>query len=528
MSRNTLAERFMSLFKGNNEAYGYYKITGEETDRNKKSGTASTKSKPVDLKQWIDHLDGTAGVGIIPITPENKCCWGCIDIDIYPIDHKELLKKFNELEIPIVICRSKSNGAHCFLFTKNWVPAKDMRKLLTKLAISIGHAGKEIYPAQDYLKKNSSGICIGNWLNMPYFNLNTRTCVMLDRDDLEPEEFLDYTTKRKLDGKDFDALLDKWCSESIDKEDISDILKGAPCCLQNIGRRGIVNGEKNTVIFNYGVYTKKRYPQDWSAKLDEVVETYSLDKITSRELEGIKSSLMNNKDYFYQCKKEPLRSYCNPAVCAMKEFGIDAAEILPNLRNLRCVMTNPCIFYLDTDIGTINLNVKELNNQTLFREACMEQVQDAPNRCKARDWDMIIQKLLKDVKKIDPPKDADDNVVIFQALHEYLINKISEHKECLKEPNGVYLSDDGFVYFKLNDVRLHLIKRNIIPKDVTKLQFSRIMDMIAKKALDTDEKVIITGNIKIKKETVYVRGIHSDYLDLIEDENANEENEDVV
>lgn len=523
-----LAEKFMTLFRGNNEAYGYYKITGEEQDRNKLTGTASTKSKPVDVKQWKEHITGIAGVGIIPITPENNCCWGCIDIDVYPINHKEILTKFKEFKIPIVVCRSKSNGAHCFLFTKNWVAAKDMRKLLTRLAINIGHAGREIYPAQDTLKRNSNGICIGNWLNMPYFNLNTRTCVVLDKQkDLTPDEFLDYVDKQKLDGKQFEELLKEWCSNNNAHQDISEDLKGAPPCIQTILKRGIIHGEKNTIAFNCGIYAKKRYNLDWSAKLDDLIDNHSTDKIKSRELEVVKASLQSTKDYKYQCKKEPLRSFCNSAVCVCKEFGIDASEHMPSLRNMRVVMTDPKVFYLDSDYGTIELTTDDTETLTSFRKKFCEQLVKRLPPIKNAEFGNMMTSLMDNVIHIEPPKDTDTKTIIFSALKEYLVNRISEKREVLKEPNGVYSASDGFVYFKLNDFRLYLVRKNIIQKEMTKLTFSKMLDSIAKIKTESEEKVIIMGQIKVQKEKIYVRGIYADYLDLIDDE-ATEEGEDVV
>ena len=65
------------------------------------------------------HLDGKdPALGIVPISSDNKCKWGCIDIDTYPFDHKKFIKKKlkEKKKIPIVLFRSKSGGAHCFIF----------------------------------------------------------------------------------------------------------------------------------------------------------------------------------------------------------------------------------------------------------------------------------------------------------------------------------------------------------------------------------------------------------------------------
>ena len=74
-----------------------------------------------------DHLKGVKGIGSIPITDKNECKFGVLDIDTYNVDHKEIAKKCKALKIPAVVCRSKSGGAHIFIFMKDWVNAAEFR-----------------------------------------------------------------------------------------------------------------------------------------------------------------------------------------------------------------------------------------------------------------------------------------------------------------------------------------------------------------------------------------------------------------
>ena len=74
-------------------AYGQYKSNGESKD-GKAGGTAYIIKKPVVDKLWEDHLTGKdPSLGIIPIRDDSTCTWGCIDIDTYPLKHKELIAK---------------------------------------------------------------------------------------------------------------------------------------------------------------------------------------------------------------------------------------------------------------------------------------------------------------------------------------------------------------------------------------------------------------------------------------------------
>ena len=93
--------------------------------------------KPVTDELWTNHLGGEGpALGIIPITENNDCRWGCIDIDEYDLDHVSLIKSIRNLKLPVVLCRSKSGGAHVFLFTKENIPASLMQSKLKQMALS--------------------------------------------------------------------------------------------------------------------------------------------------------------------------------------------------------------------------------------------------------------------------------------------------------------------------------------------------------------------------------------------------------
>ena len=76
-------------------------------------------------------------LGIIPITESNDCRWGCIDIDEYNFDHTSLIKSIRDNKLPLIVCRSKSGGAHVFLLPKENIPASLMQSKLKSMAIMV-------------------------------------------------------------------------------------------------------------------------------------------------------------------------------------------------------------------------------------------------------------------------------------------------------------------------------------------------------------------------------------------------------
>ena len=89
-----IALEFMETFAGLDRAYGVYKIEGtKQTPKGtKKDGKGRTLQEPLSLVHWQQHLEGTTSIGVIPITDDETCQWGCIDVDEYPVDIDHLQK----------------------------------------------------------------------------------------------------------------------------------------------------------------------------------------------------------------------------------------------------------------------------------------------------------------------------------------------------------------------------------------------------------------------------------------------------
>ena len=120
-----MIDKFKNIFEGLTIAYGQYQ-KGENGENGKQKGKAFIVRQQVTRELFENHIKGVGpALGIIPITEKNNCKWGCIDIDQYTgFNHQELLDKIAEKKLPLVVCRSKSGGAHVFLFIKNWIEAR--------------------------------------------------------------------------------------------------------------------------------------------------------------------------------------------------------------------------------------------------------------------------------------------------------------------------------------------------------------------------------------------------------------------
>ena len=128
-------EKFKQIFSGLTIAYGQYQPGDRgENGNNKAKPLLFVKTSPTNFGPIILKEEGPA-LGIIPITENNDCRWGCIDIDEYNFDHASLIKSIRNHNYPLIVCRSKSGGAHVFLFTKENIPASLMQSKLKEMAI---------------------------------------------------------------------------------------------------------------------------------------------------------------------------------------------------------------------------------------------------------------------------------------------------------------------------------------------------------------------------------------------------------
>ena len=174
---------FKTLFAGYSQAHGVFEMKSSDPETGKIKGSARTVSGSAPIQAWEEHLaGGPRGLGAIPLLDDGASVkWGAIDIDVNDIDHFSLEAKVNELGLPLFICRSKSGGAHCFLFLKRPCSAKGAVDALTNWSAALGYPGVEIFPKQTRreIDAKTGKPRPGNWINLPYLGAEKteRYCV---------------------------------------------------------------------------------------------------------------------------------------------------------------------------------------------------------------------------------------------------------------------------------------------------------------------------------------------------------------
>jgi len=450
-------DKFSSIFNGLQLAYGTYKIEKQQAN-GKNTGRAAIVREPRTKELWEGHLSGKGrGIGIIPINEENKCVWGCVDVDQYPLDHKLLVEKIRKLKLPLVVCRSKSGGAHCFLFTTDWVDAKDMQSTLQQVSAALGYGGSEIFPKQ--IKLHLDRDDVGNFLNLPYF----------DAEDGLRYAIKDDGTSATLD--EFIALYEehKQTPEQVIKLQITDDpetsnMKDGPPCLQFLIKNKISEGGRNNGLFNIGVYLRKAYPDSWESEILTYNMQYLEPPLPLNEV-NIVAKQLEKKDYAYRCSDAPINAHCNKELCQTRKHGIGAAVQGAAIANLRKYNSHPPVWFLDVNGEPLELDTDALLNQPAFQKACLEQLNFMPRTVGKPIWEGRIGALMSEMRDnesaiIDVAIDASTSGQFYDYLEEFCahLQKAKDREEILlKRP---WTDEEANVtYFRLKDFEAFL-KRN--------------------------------------------------------------------
>ncbi len=449
-----MLERFKEIFAGYDKAYGYTILKGEISEKGKNEADSKVKREPVTDQLWQNHLNGIQpSLGIFPIREDNKCKWGCIDIDTYPFNHKELIDKIKEKKLPLTVFKSKSGGAHVFLFTKEFIPASLMREKLKRMAAVLGHAKKEIYPKQDYVRFDKNDL--PSWLNVPYHGGNNTTRYALDNNGnkLSLEDFFKIYDQKVVSEKDL-------IHDSIIKEvskDENDLLKGAPPCLVTLLKDGVSEGGRNEMMYNVGVYLKKRYPTEWMAKIYVYNEQFMKPPLNSGEMKGLEGSL-NKKEYKYKCKQAPIVDFCNSTVCRNREFGVGDDAPVPEIELIKVFKSQPPIYIVYIDGKPVEVNDDTLHEPDKFSKACMNQLGQPLLPVGKLPWRKMLRKLMgANMKEIEHvPKSSKPEVRLKDLLSDFIHRAPGQNISDVKR--GLSYSEDGISYFK--DMSLFVYLKN--------------------------------------------------------------------
>lgn len=453
-----IVDRFAAAFEGSDAAHGQTTI-GQQRRNGKTEAKSFIVKQPLTKELIAQHIEGVKGVGSIPINDKNMCKFGVLDIDKYPIDHAEIAKKCKQLKIPFVVCRSKSGGAHLYLFTKEWIRAVDMRDCLTEFSAVLGFSGCEIFPKQDQILADRGDV--GNFINLPYFDsANTVRYAFDDKgEELELEDFLKEVEKKRTT---LDAL------NGLKFETKSDEFDGLIPCIKNLVLMGIPQGMRNNAMFHTGVFLRKKYPDEWKKKLESWNQKICKPPMPADEVVTLQKSIEKDK-YGYKCKEEPMSSYCNRDQCRTMEHGVGGAAAAPSMGGLTILKSDPRLYFLDVNGQRLELSTEQLQMPLQFQRACMEQIDFMPPTMKPADWQQLVNNLMSTATAIEVPKELTTTGQFEELLEIFCTSRIRA-----RAPEELRLgkpwTENDLTFFTMKGLQEFLRSRNFVQLNRPQIQ----------------------------------------------------------
>lgn len=410
-NKTKVVERFANLFQSNTRSIGRYEA---------QNGRMHTEYRAPESGDFSGHLNGKTGLGLVPILDDGNCWWAAIDIDNHgseedlPIEAVDKAILTNKL--PLIACRSKSGGIHCYLFLEEPKPCSQIRALMAQWAAALGYTGSEVFPKQSVLRKQNSGKKqLGNWINLPYFKArDTDRPAIRAGKKLTVEQFVQQAEKMRAGDEELATY------QLLEHQQ-------APPCVQKMLTQGVDAGMRNEALYNTVIYLRKAFPDDFEEKARSVNTSMFPRPLPRAEATRTIASAAR-PDYSYRCSEEPIRGLCDRETCLKRKFGItgddlnrlDTEEKIPAFSELTKYVSEPTKWELRIDGVKIgNITTAQLLDWRTMREAIAEKLMRVVPLIKPVEWERILQPLMQEARVIETPDDASVSGVIRDRLREF-------------------------------------------------------------------------------------------------------------
>ena len=444
--------RFALLFRGSPRGHGTYMVqTGSAAAGTKLEGTRKTVHSPATDTHFEGHLAGTYGLGAVPLllNPPGHTVWAAIDIDVYlDFDLPAFAKMVSARGLPLVVCRSKSGGAHNYVFFSEPVDTQLVRKRLKEWASVLGYPSAEVFPKQDRLSETEkvtcpacqgvkgvkiclrcegsgeveSENCWGNWINLPYQagSRSTRYALSGEGKALSLDQFLEKAEASKISSS---TLEEFELFESLDQADNGDDEEAPPCILRMMSSK-VVAGGRDQALFAAALYYKRAYPDSCAEKVENFNLKFLVPPLGQEDVRKIVRSALK-KDYNYRCREHPLAGLCDRETCEERKFGVLfgrsklAGTLALDLGPLLKIQTQPVTWRWEINNKVVEFTTEQLTTQRLFLRNVLDITNARPRPIKPRDWEKLLDEAIATARIEEPPEDATNEGQLLFHLNKF-------------------------------------------------------------------------------------------------------------
>ena len=462
-------EKYIKFFEGYRQAYGVADMSTLKID------PESRKQKPI--YRWNDeqltdkiyknHLEGTQSIGVQPCNENGQARFGVIDID--PNDYGDFDRKFfidtlQTYNLPLIPVLSKSGGLHLYMFIDKFIDASLIKSFLSNLLpIFKLKPDTEIFPKQTQLTKdNETGqLNKGNFINLPYFKKIERVAINVDGTQFTFNQFIEVIENNTVSQEDLKIITD-----SIEKQDMEGVdeefIEGPPCLahLSKIMKDPKFDG-KDRFMYNYHVFVKMKYPDDWQKKVKNAPVKYFIGEHANAwddKMVAAKVRSWTKQFKGFTCTQSPISEHCKRGICVKKKFGILAGSKgnYPVLTNLKKIDLDPEPEYefdvtKPDGISTATVHcrsIEHVNDQRKRRNAIAKAAGFPPPIIKGDEDQTVLEELFKTQKLVHPPIGTSPKEKLHDVLHAKINGPKAMNDASFK--SGTVLIEDGYAYFKFD------------------------------------------------------------------------------
>ena len=413
----SLLQDFADLFAGNLRSFGQWDPA---------TGNMITEKAEPTSGHYEAHLRGEMGLGVVPVTDGGTCRFGCIDVDNHGkgsdgsgVDLAALAAKIEHYRLPLVPTRSKSGGAHLYLFGADYLPTRLVIRLLNSWRDMLQiKQHVDIFPKQDSLVTSSGEKSLGNWINLCYF---------------KSDDTVRYAVDEKGNRLTFELFIRYAQSKRVTVEQLQEIAQRehleAPPCIQKMIHTGVESGSRNDAMYNVVIYLKRARPEtffDDAMALNKTMFDKPLGPAEAKKV--IRSA--SRRDYLYKCGEDPCKSLCDRKVCVTREFGIsmdeakdlDAQDSLPQFTDLIEYQSDPPRWGLHVNGHLIaNIPTAVLRDPAAMGNLIFEKIKINIPKISQESWRRrVLDPLVPNLRVVEVPKEASASGVIVAKFNEFV------------------------------------------------------------------------------------------------------------
>lgn len=468
------AERLHELFSGAEGRHGTYdkhrcRRYGDKLEMKDENGNGARELKSAPTPElWQQHLDGERPLGVSPLREDGMCRWGVVDSDDYSLTPLSVMEAAQRADLPVVVCRSKSGGAHVFLFADDWVPQATMHAALMACRDTLGVKKGEIFP---------TAATPGNWLNMPYFggDETDRYAVKAGGLEMSVAEFLVAAEAKKVSAEVLARL--STLPANRRRSSATDQQAGAERAHRDLERfvaemSAAPKGIRGKLLYGRAKDLGKMVGARWIDRADVSGKLLTAGMACGLDMKEASEHIRNGIEH------------------GMKETPDDEpdADRYPKIESIVVLVGGEEEMWRLSlaGLGDITLPVREVMHYYTFNTRCAARLRTSFRQLKNDAWSDRINEALRHATEEQVPRDETPEWVFFEEMCDFCMDR--QRSECLDDIHlgkPIHAEDEDRVYFTVSDLQTHLAKGSTILRSASLRRIGALLNGLGAENVDT-------------------------------------------